>query len=350
MNKLKGLFIFICIFYSFTFAKSYSGLKYDVFFGSMGSARAESLGRILSVDEQAFSFVSNPSFLTHQKGLHFDYSNSYYRDKYFDENYYNFSGIKYNYRNHHFGLNFLFINKEMSRITGKDNPNYKIVSFSYARPCFNFIHFGLRTNIFIDDLYKNNRKYGYYTDLGLYRTEQVLNNSRFKDKLQFGLQYSNIFNQSVDLDYSALLFPSILRVGLKNELYYNDNNPDFYSAPYILKVTTAIEYQNVTNSKYFSGLRYGLELGLFDILFGRYGYYRIKQEEHPETLYPEQYRDYISEPTYGFGIKFELQRYFKDLIPLTINIDYTELENPADYKAVDFGDFNILDIGINYTL
>lgn len=349
MKKLKVLILLTIIFSSASFGTSYSGYKYEVFFGSMGSARSEAMGRIISVDKNAFSYISNPAMIADQRGLHISYSNSNFRDQSFDNNHFNFSGVKYNYKDNYFGINLLYINKETARITGQDNPNYKIISLTYARPISNILNFGARVNMFVDDIYKNNRKSGTFLDLGLYKSKEFLRTNRLNDNLYFGLQYSNFLNQSIDFDNTTLLFPSILRVGFNYDLYYiNDYN--FYSSPYLIKLSPAIEYQNVTNSEYFKGMRYGLELGLFDILFARCGYYSIKQEEHSHTQYPDQYSRYLSEATYGFGIKFELNRYLENFIPLNINIDYTELNNPNEYKPVDFGNFSIIDLTVNYKM
>ncbi len=342
----KKIVLTILLIFSISFAKSYKGYKYNVFFGSMGSARSEAMGRILSVDEQSFSFLSNPANLTNSKNLYFSYSNSDYIHFGGYKSDYHFSGIKYNYKDNYLGLNFLYIPTGSGHMNANDNPNYKIISLSYAKPLFNFINIGIRSNILIDNIVKDNKKVGNFWDFGLTKSIGIYQSQKIKDHFSIGLQYSNIFNQEMDLEYSKLLFPSVFRVGLKNDFYYS--NSDVWSDAYIFKLSTAIEYQNITNSDYFDGIRYGMELGFLDMLFSRYGYYDISQIQNYDPIDKAHYNDSFKEKTFGFGVKLEVQRYFTNFIPININLDFTKLEIPYVCKHAKRKNFSIFEIGINY--
>ena len=162
-----------------------------------------------------------------------------------------------------------------------------------------------------------------------------------------GLYVKNIFNQGIDLSNNVKIidikeyFPSILRIGISNELNYFDKS--IYAKSHFIRLTTAFEYQNVVNYKYRTATKFGAELSLLNIAFARCGYYSESQ------LKASNGKGELTDFTYGFGINLEWSKLLNTKSPFSMALDYTSLKQPTYIVNFDDWDnFTIYSIRLNY--
>jgi len=74
----------------------------------------------------------------------------------------------------------------------------------------------------------------------------------------------------------------------------------------------------------------GGELRLLEMLALRLGYYRESRNDYD---HPENYKDVLTDVTYGFGIELPLEKIPAARIPLTVKFDMTRLPQPSPYKG-----------------
>ena len=107
-----------------------------------------------------------------------------------------------------------------------------------------------------------------------------------------------------------------------------------------------IEYQDLLNSKYFGALRIGGELRLLEMLALRLGYYRESRNDNDD---PENYKDVLTDMTYGFGIELPLEKITAARIPLRVKFDMTRLQQPSSYKGPNrWSDFSVYSLSARW--
>ena len=354
---MKRLFVIIFFFVFFRqnlFSQTYYDYFQEFFFDRLPSARIEAMGKILSVSSDSyFASQSNPASIMRTKGLSAFYSHStpYYLAE--DYNFY-FGGLSYIFSDvGAFAINFMWSEIGNSYFTYPDGtykkytPSKKLLTASYAREIPGIVKIGFNTNLFIDDFNPDKSNNGIFFDLGLLKEFNLYKSSNFEDNVSAGLFAKNIFNQGIDLSNNVVIrdlkeyFPSIVRVGISNDLNYFDKS--IYTESHLIGLTTAIEYQNVVNFKYRTAVKFGAELSLLNILFARCGYYNESQ------LKASNGKGELTDFTYGFGLNMEGSKWIDTNLPLSIMIDYTSLQQPTYIVNFDDWDnFTIFSIRLNY--
>lgn len=326
----KIIILLLIILSNSLFAQYYNGFAHEIFFDRFPGARTEAMGRILSLNfDPYFVSQSNPANLVNTTGASVFYANSspYYTLK---EAAYNYVGFSYNSprNNPRFGalaFNYLRFNWGMSlNIPGATEPEMDLYTFTYANEIADWFDFGTNVNLFVYEPGGDNTFTATFFELGLSRSLSVVQNTVLKDKMTFGTQIKNIFNQSFSTVDEAQSdpFPSVIRIGLSNSVEYTDT--EVYGDSYLIGFTLGLEYQNVLNSGSRTAYKAGSELSIFDIVFLRAGYYHETKID-----YGFNSTDKLEDFTYGFGLKVNFERYFKDDFPLVLLFDFVSLEQPS---------------------
>ena len=90
----------------------------------------------------------------------------------------------------------------------------------------------------------------------------------------------------------------------------------------------------------------GGELRLLEMLALRLGYYRESRNDYDD---PENYKDAVTEMTYGFGIELPLEKIAAARIPLRVKFDMTRLQQPSPYKGPNpWGDFSVYSLSARW--
>jgi len=356
MKKLLIIIFFVSLFHQNLISQTYNEYLQEFFFDRLPSAKVEAMGKILSVGtESHFVSQSNPASLVQSKGLSAFYSHStpYYLGKDFQ---FYYSGLSYNFINiGAFAINMIWLDMGETFYTDIDgnsekvNASRKILTLSYAREISGLFKLGINSNLFIDDFNPDESYNGSFFDLGILKDIHQIKNNTFENNTSIGLFIKNIFNQGIE--YSNYIsvghndqkeyFPSILRVGISNELKYF--NPGFYNKSHLIGLTTAIEYQNVVNYKYKTAIKFGAELSFLDLINARCGYFNESQ------LKASNSKGELTSFTYGFGINLEWSKLLNTNSPFSMTFDYASLPQPT--YVVDFDDwdnFTIYSIRLNY--
>ncbi len=329
-------------------AQNYQESAVEIFFGRIPSARTEAMGRIVTLDYDSY-FVSNsnPANLINSSGVALFYSHSspFYLAK--DLNYH-FAGATYNSNKYGaFGFNVAAIDYGM---VGYSNPDLPIAYYratrtvytvTYANSINGLFNYGVSGNLFVDGLAQNANYQSTFFEIGFSRSFTLINNSNINYNLVAATQMKNIFNQAIDYSSQKEYFPSIFRFGISNSIQFSEQS--IYSKAYLVGFILGFEYQDLLNSQYRTAFKIGSELSLLDILFFRAGFYNEKQVMYVNS------KDKFESFTYGFGVKIKLEDFSPSLLPLTIQLDYVNMEPPSYVTDIKhWQNFNTINIILNY--
>ena len=348
MKRLISAIFIISFFNQNLFSQTYREAYREFFFDRLPSAKVEAMGKILSVGpESHFVSQSNPALLLQNNGLSAFYSHStpYYLGEEF--NFY-YAGLSYNVSDFDI-LAFNFLHWDLGEIYAgypdgtfkKINSSRKLFTVSYARELRGLFKLGINSNLFLDDINPDKSYKGFFFDLGILKNYNLIKNNKLEDNIAIGVLFKNIFNQGVKDERVIEYFPSIVRVGISNELNYF--NKSMYAQSHFIGLTTAVEYQNVINYKYRTATKFGAELSLINFIFARCGYYDETQIKGSNG------KGKLNAFTYGFGLNIDGSEWINSNFPLSFTFDYTSLPQPT--YIVDFDDwdnFTIFSLRINY--
>ncbi|HEX2982898.1 MAG TPA: type IX secretion system membrane protein PorP/SprF [Ignavibacteriales bacterium] len=161
----------------------------------------------------------------------------------------------------------------------------------------------------------------------------------YKQNVYAGISFNNILNQKAEAEESGYnlyegaysytiteYLPSTLRISGAYEIKYDPEGWTLMPASLI----ASAEYQDMLNSKYYTMIKFGAELTLMEIFKTRCGFYTQSNNDHG---YSENVGR-LNEFTYGFGLSFPIYK-LAPSVPLEINADYVNLENPTYYKPAE---------------
>ena len=94
------------------------------------------------------------------------------------------------------------------------------------------------------------------------------------------------------------------------------------------------EYQKTLDSDYHSGMKFGSELLIAEMVSLRCGYYWEKV---------------IEEFTYGFGLSIPLYKFMDGKIPLNIKFDYANMKYPK-IDDLDYDNINSYSLSVNWIM
>ena len=322
--------------YNFRFQQEY-------FFGNLPSARTEAMGRAdVAVGATANSLYFNPAGLggiqTQEVAL--STSGPFYVLKESD-----FYFASYAKRIHPklvtaVSFNQLAIGPTTftTDINGEDyeidNPRSTNLALSAAAEPIPGLHIGLNANLFglkyFDDA-KNTKSF--MLDAGaLYRLTLVDENEK-QQLFQAGISVTNITGSDIKLisptgDEASNVLPILARVGIAYIAKTQISLPGAGEGP--LALTLTAEYQNVLNNEYRTGLFFGSEAVIWDVLALRLGYFNSSQDDFGVA----NNRDRLRDLTYGFGFQIPLNELAQDGIPFDLHFDYVSLKHaPTIYSG-----------------
>ncbi len=352
---MKKIMMLVFLLAGSAVAQNYEESAVEIFFGRLASARTEAMGRIVTLDYDSY-FVSNsnPANLINSSGVALFYSHSspFYLAK--DLNYH-FAGATYNSNKYGaFGFNVAVIDYGMiSYYTGANYPDlplkYRgirtIYTVTYANGINGLLNYGVSGNLFVDGISPDKNYQSTFFEIGISRSFTLINNSNINYNLIAATQIKNVFNQAMEYpsDYLSQkeYFPSIFRFGMSNSIQYSDQS--LYPKAYLVGFILGFEYQDLLNSQYRTAFKIGSELSLLDILFFRAGFYNEKQVMYVNS------KDKFESFTYGFGVKIKLEDFLPSLLPLTIQLDYVNMEPPSYVTDIKhWQNFNTINIILNY--
>ena len=137
--------------------------------------------------------------------------------------------------------------------------------------------------------------------------------------------------------------PVIFRIGAAYNLSVDDKNISKKLKSY--NVVANIEYEDLFNSKYYSGFHGGLEFTFLEIVALRAGYYTQDLNDQRTS----ENKNKLSEFTYGFGLNIPVRQLTDSKTPLEVKFDYINLKQPSFTNEFDEWDnFHVYTISLNW--
>ena len=339
------------------FSQVYNSGYETLFFERCAGAKNEAMGKILSVGNSSyFTLFANPAINTENKEIsaYYSYSNPYYSQDKFG---FNFLGITTNLGNiGAFGVALLHNNWGEYTYSTIENPHgQKYFAFenlytaSYARSIGKICDFGVEGNLYVDNRYLNKSFQNSFFTIGLSKAFLLKEGSTSKDILHTGLQIVNLFGQGVKYDYSnpywtsapvkTFPFPSILRIGIENELILLKNESCFDQ--HYITIRTSLEYEDLLNSKTRSSFKFGSEITTLDLISLRFGYFNTQLD------YWFNIKKKLDAFTFGAGLNIDLREYTENW-PFALLIDYVNMKQTVIENSNYSGNYNTIQARIRY--
>ncbi|MFH1221180.1 MAG: hypothetical protein V1694_12105 [Candidatus Eisenbacteria bacterium] len=327
------------------------GVIDDLFFYRQPSARAEAMGKggVAMVDDPSASFY-NPASLGRMRGI--SISGSYGSPLYwFEDTKYIFlgSGVRVgrygtvgisSYRVDYGGF------AEICS-SGEEMEDFEVAleTLSLATDRLYGLDIGMNVNrIRMLGTCLREDPTGYSADIGVSRDLLLQAGSRAEQSLTFASSLYNVTDSKIDFSGDSEELPVIVRLGTAYNLTWFSKSflPAFKTAQGLIH----IEYQDLLNSKYYGALRIGGELRLLEMLALRLGYYRESRNDNDD---PENYKDALTDVTYGFGIEIPLEKMVAAKIPLRVKFDMTRLQQPGFRKGPNpWRDFSVYSLSARW--
>ncbi|MBN2790092.1 MAG: hypothetical protein JXR69_07875 [Candidatus Delongbacteria bacterium] len=327
------------------------------------STKIESMGRCgVSVPDGMFSVFYNPALISNINGVTVS-SSIVSPYSFLDDSQFSFLGIGYHFKKFSFGFSFYNYSGDAfetvsilypdGRYLASESNDYKItISFNPNRAFSlglsgKYVSTNTENGILLDDTEK-----GYDLDIGIRQIVGVSRNRNFRQRTSIGISFINLF--SGDIGDSKL--PRIMNTGVNFSFIPRVGT----MIPHIntVLITFTGEYQKQWDSDYHSGLKFGSELHIAEILALRCGYYWDRVNDNDETVTDiisgDTYKEfeYIEEFTYGFGIYIPLFRFYEGKIPLNIKFDYSNMKYPESNNSgyVDYDNINSYSLSVNWLM
>ena len=376
-----AVIIYIVTYYDAQ-SQTYNGALYEMFFGSEPSARAEGMGKHLSaVTGDAFSYYYNPAGMASLKGLNLNaaFAGPYYTtdNKKLDNSYFDFFSASYNIKKYGTaGLSADYFKYSYDRTAYDEFGNARVVSSDLSNTIYRLtlssevikdLYAGLNLNLLhqdndLSDFAVGNEKGTgkvdvFYFDLGVLKSFNF-NSKKLDQKVSVGTSIINVntatFAYLDDVQQEQL--PVLFRLGASYEMNINDRSISSKLRSY--KFLVDAEYEDLFNSKYYSGFHGGFEFTFLEILSLRAGFY---SQENVESMYSfdttsgifninvSKNENDISEFTYGFGLNIPVKQLTDGKTPIEIKFDYANLNQPSYKKDSDSpGKFHVYTIIFNW--
>lgn len=363
--------------FSETFSQNYNGVFPEFFLGRQPSARAEAMGRGLSaVTGDALSYYYNPAGTASLKGLNVSgsFASPYY---FYEEAKYNFFSASYkidkygtiglsrDYFDYGFDNEFV-ITDEYGNVIGTETYDPELTGYRltlssevikdlYVGANLNLLHSGGKPELTVGNETGGGNNDVFYFDLGAIKSFNI-ESKKLDHKFNIGTSLMNATfaeYSSVDEDQGDPL-PVIFRIGAAYNLSVDDKNisPKLNSYNFVAN----LEYEDLLNSKYYSGFRGGVEFTFLEIISLRAGYFAIENRSYSTVLDTagnvisyQQVGFNSNEFTYGFGLNIPIRQLTDSKTPLEIKFDYVNLKQPAlNERKDDWENFHVYTITLNW--
>ncbi|MDP4176176.1 MAG: PorV/PorQ family protein [Bacteroidota bacterium] len=318
------------------------------------SPKAEAMGSALAsiIDNVATQYY-NPAALADVNGLNFAYSYSspYYTLKNAGFNYW---GLSCNINQRHsvalstysFSTGLQYLYPSSSRNTKQDNLATGVYTLSYSLKVTESFFLGTNFNYFYDEVPNGPadkaRVKTYPIDLGVLKHIPLYENNNHRQSLSIGSSIRNLNNSHVELSGEKQWLPSILRFAISYEYTIFKNTASELDP---LSVTAIAEYQDVLNSGFYTSIKLGGEVRLYDLISLRGGYFR----ESLDNTSSLNGLDKVSRFTYGFGLYLPLQKIIDKHLPFELIFSYTSLNQASFVRDFDnWGKYSLAGICIKY--
>lgn len=355
MSKSKQLEIILIILLSCNvWAQEYKGYGEIIFMNRTPSPKADAMGSALaSITDNVATQYYNPAALANVNGLNlaYSYSSPYYTLKNAGFNYW---GLSYNINQRHsvalstysFSTGLQYRYPSSSRNTKQDNLVTGIYTLSYSLKITESFSLGANFNYFYDEIpdgpADKSRVKTYPIDLGVLKQIPLYENNGQRQSLSIGSSLKNLNNSYVELAGEKQWLPSILRFAIAYE-YAIFKNTGSELDP--LSVTAITEYQDVLNSGFYTSIKLGGEVRLYDLLSLRGGYFR----ESLDNASSFNGLDKVGRFTYGFGLKLPFQKIIDKHLPIELIFSYTSLKQASFVRDFDnWGKYSLAGICIKY--
>ncbi|MFK7925174.1 MAG: hypothetical protein AB8H47_24670 [Bacteroidia bacterium] len=194
-------------------------------------------------------------------------------------------------------------------------------TLTVAREILPGLQLGLNANLYRLRLFTTAKSsYMPHLDLGLLYTKALGEGQN----LRLGLSVNNflfgrIAYKAPNGDQDGFNMPAVLRLGAS---YSGETTLDLpQSGTGSLRYLLTVEMQDYLNSRYYSALRFGGEVEIWNILALRIGAFRRNVDDGGFTENFVKVRDF----TYGFGLIVPLDKLSKREWPIRMHLDYTSL-------------------------
>lgn len=344
--KIRVIFAVLCILSANkTYSQDYATNLDYIFLMHPVNARFEAMGRGNAASTGSpYSAFFNAASTSFSKGMNVEIShlepNFYLEDKAV----YNSYGISYNSEKYGaVAVNVLRFNsnREYSQWawTGRKYdmkkffPSLNYLTFNYSHILPHQMSFGFNANyLTIEDA-----KLKYQSvlfDAGLMKRFSD-DGKNFISNYFLGVSITNIsgakayYTEYVSLaEFNSVsrLIPSIFRIGGAMELFPYKKAGAFS----LYKLLISLNYKNVLNSRYNTAIQIGSEITFLEMLKIRAGFYN---EDFDRNHSPFN-TDKVSKFTYGIGLNLPLDLFFNKYLPIQIQLDYTNPENPSIKKVI----------------
>lgn len=339
--------IFCLIIPITSFGQYLPGFLPEFFFGRQPSARAEAMGKgYVSIDGDLATVHFNPAGIGSIKQL--EINTSYTQPGYYlTQGYYTFYGVGYRVNKYlQFAVSQFHFDFGKTNAANAIKTPYrekKTLTIS-SQPIKNLL-VGLNANYFVWQPGQDNSANSLYFDFGVIKKFAVF---KKQHTLNIGasisnFNYANIKANLMGID-SKFDLPVITRYGASYQFKYG--KIFFIDTVNIFKVLLQSEYQMLLNSKYRSGIKFGGELMILNLLAVRAGYY--KEKVFNNNL-PDDNNSEIKDFTYGLGLQIPLYKLTK--IPMNINFDYTSLPQVSYSRTrTNWDNFTTYSLRLNINL
>ena len=313
-----------------TATAQYDGSFDDIYFNRSISAQSSALGKSSkALSDNAFSIYANSALLGFQDSYLASFSTS--------SPYYTLENGKFNF----YGIGGKLINNISVGITHLnfdtgESRDQQLTTLSFIYQPIEKLSLGANIQRFTLDAGTRRDEVGnvigdatsnqYYFDLTSSYILPINLSFAEESSLKLGFTFENIFQQAIDVGFgstnSKIELPSIITIGARNKLYWNQISEFFLVKNISLHLLA--EYQEVINYKYKTRFSLGSQLGLNDYINLRIGYYIQNNDDFNIATNKSS----ISDLTYGAGANFPLSRFMNLDKKFILSIDFTRMQQP----------------------
>lgn len=335
--KTHIFLILLCLFPTFGMAQYNYGFQQEYFFGRLPNAQMEGMGRAhVAIGGSVASSFFNPAGigLIQNQEATFSFSAPFY--VLFNSDHVYLGGARRINDKMVGGISFnRFAVGPTSfdvTINGVRHPldlsSSNNIALTYAIEPIEGLHLGANVNTFMWKYIEEvPTAAAFHIDLGALYRHTLSESESSASHVQLGASLTNTTFGGISFasplgDEDFTDFPSVLRVGAA----YSTRGPvdiDFLGLK-SLQFTGTLEYQNVLNSLYRSGIRIGTETILWDVLAVRLGYFSHSINDFGNAGNKDVLRDF----TFGFGWQLPLQQLTNGELPFNLYVDYAAMKQP----------------------
>lgn len=347
--RLLILTIFLVVS-SLVYGQYNSGYLPEFFFGRQANARAEALGRsYTSIDGDLGSIYFNPAGTATVKGIMVN--TSYTPPGYYStRGFYTFFALSHKI-NKHFQLavsqfKFDFGKTQVANATRR--PFTENITVNLSSQSIKNLLVGINANYFVWQPGNTNSSKSIFFDFGVIKKIDLSHKTENSQMVRVGASISNFSSSSTKATLQSITekyhLPVTTRFAISYD--YEFGKAHLWDTISAYKIMLQTEYQTLLNSEYRSGIKFGGEFKILDLLSLRCGWYK---EEVSDFGFPDDNKDRLSSWTYGIGFHIP----FKQLtnLPFDIQLDYTSLPQVSYSKhTTSQSNFRTYDFKVLYLL